>query len=271
LLYLVVYRREIPVFDWALFLLLFVISLPGIIVTVPSATKSMEDMITKAAPPDKKIPSMNVIILLGILQSSVLALVASAVGTVLAPLVGFRAPFFESLVQGKNVWNSLQLQLAPSLILGIGGGIIFVACYYLIFRPRLDKETVGNMERLRMNLGISGRLLYGGIVEEILTRWGLLPVIVWLTEIALGYISSVTIWISIVVSGVLFGIGHLPSYVGAGCRRTPLFIALMISLNLWASLIFGWLFWQYGLLAAMIAHMVFHLVWYPFDRYFTAQ
>jgi hypothetical protein len=39
----------------------------------------------------------------------------------------------------------------------------------------------------------------------------------------------------------------------------------MISLNLWASLIFGWLFWQYGLLAAMLAHMLFHLVWWPFD------
>jgi hypothetical protein len=33
-----------------------------------------------------------------------------------------------------------------------------------------------------------------------------------------------------------------------------------------ASLIFGWLFWQVGLLAAMVAHVLFHLVWLPFDR-----
>jgi hypothetical protein len=39
----------------------------------------------------------------------------------------------------------------------------------------------------------------------------------------------------------------------------------MIGLNLWASLIFGWLFWQVGLEAAMMAHMLFHLVWWPFD------
>jgi hypothetical protein len=31
------------------------------------------------------------------------------------------------------------------------------------------------------------------------------------------------------------------------------------------SLIFGWLFWQYELVAAMIGHMLFHVVWYPFD------
>jgi membrane protease YdiL (CAAX protease family) len=72
----------------------------------------------------------------------------------------------------------------------------------------------------------------------------------------------------IVVSGVLFGLGHLPSYRLAGCQVTPLFLGLMILLNLWATLICGWLFWQYGLLAAMIAHMLYHLVWLPFDLLF---
>jgi hypothetical protein len=38
-------------------------------------------------------------------------------------------------------------------------------------------------------------------------------------------------------------------------------LALMISLNLWASILFGWLFWRYGLLAAMLAHSIFHLLW----------
>jgi membrane protease YdiL (CAAX protease family) len=76
-------------------------------------------------------------------------------------------------------------------------------------------------------------------------------------------------WAAIVVSGVLFGIGHLPSYRLAGCEVTPLFLGLMIVLNLWATLICGWLFWQYGLLAAMIAHMLYHLVWLPLDlRYY---
>ena len=29
------------------------------------------------------------------------------------------------------------------------------------------------------------------------------------------------------------------------------------------------LFWQYGLLATMVAHMLYHLVWLPFDlRYY---
>jgi hypothetical protein len=71
-----------------------------------------------------------------------------------------------------------------------------------------------------------------------------------------------------VSSGLLFGLGHAPGYLAAGCQKTPMFFALMISLNLWASLIFGWLFWQYGLLAAMTAHMLFHLIWLPFDLHY---
>jgi hypothetical protein len=45
----------------------------------------------------------------------------------------------------------------------------------------------------------------------------------------------------------------------------------MTARNLWATLICGWLLWQYGLLAAMIAHMLFHLVWLPFDVHLSRR
>ncbi|MBU7013595.1 MAG: CPBP family intramembrane metalloprotease [Theionarchaea archaeon] len=251
--------------NWLVFLCLLAVSIPGIVVTVPGAVRSMESRITESAPPGKKIPSMKVIVFLGILQSLVLVLIADAAGTVTTPSIGFSAPFFEALVTGENIWASLQPQLLPSLALGIGGGAFFVALYYLVFRPRLDEHTVRTMEKLRMDLGLPGRVLYGGIVEEVLTRWGLQSVIIWVGSLITGVVTPTTIWISIIIAGVLFGLGHLPSYVGAGCKKTPLFITFEITLNLLASLIFGWLFWNYGLLSSMIAHALFHVVWYPFD------
>lgn len=254
--------------DWLLFLCLFAVSIPGTIVTIPSAIKSMEDRIKESAPPGRKIPSMRLIMVLGILQSSVLVLIADAAGTITTPRIGFSAPFFEALVRGGNIWGSLQPQLLPSIVLGFGGGLIFVAAYYLLFRPHLDEVTVRTMEKLRMDLGLSGRVLYGGIVEEVLTRWGLQSVFIWLIMAITGVISPLTIWCSIIITGIFFGLGHLPSYVGAGCKRTPLFVAFEISLNLLASLVFGWLFWNYGLVSAMIAHTLFHVVWYPFDLHF---
>ena len=75
------------------------------------------------------------------------------------------------------------------------------------------------------------------------------------------------IWGAIVISGILFGLGHAPGYLDAGYQKTPALFATMITLNLWEVLIFGWLYWQYGLLAAMVARSLFqfHLVWLPFD------
>ena len=68
-----------------------------------------------------------------------------------------------------------------------------------------------------------------------------------------------------VISGVIFGLLHIPNYVLTGARFSPALVGMMLFLNLWASVVFGWLFWQVGLLAAIGAHMLFHLVWYPFD------
>jgi len=229
--------------NWLLFLLLLGISIPGIIIIVPSTIRSLEDKIRKSAAAEKKkIPPISILTFLGIVQTFVLVLFLDAVGVLLTPKIGFRAPFFDSLLEGSAIWSSLKPQILPSLIMGIGGAVVFVAAYYLIFRPRLDKGTVKSMEGLRMKIGFAGRILYGGIVEEIITRWGLLVLIVWLLKVVFGQVSPITIWVSIIISGVLFGLGHLPAYLGAGCRKTPLFLTLMISLNLEASLIFGWLF-----------------------------
>ena len=41
---------------------------------------------------------------------------------------------------------------------------------------------------------------------------------------------------------------------------------MAISLNMVVGLAFGWLFWQHGLLAAIVAHALLHAAWYPLER-----
>jgi hypothetical protein len=252
-------------FNWSLFICLTLVCIPGILVITPSTIKTVERVARERMPADQDMPSRTVVVLASALQSLVLMAIAAAVGTALAPRVGLGAPFFEALVAGEPLWPPLAPQLLPAVASGIVGGLIFVAAYYVYFRPRLDAQTVRAMEGLRSALGIWGRLLYGGIAEEVLTRWGLMTLLVWLGMLLVGSPSPAVVWVAIVVSGVLFGLGHAPGYLAAGCQRSPMFFAAMISLNLWASLIFGWLYWQHGLLAAMMAHTLFHLVWWPFD------
>jgi hypothetical protein len=258
-------------FDWATFLILVLASVPGLLVAIPNLMRRLEKTAVDRLPPGKSMPPRAVLIAATVGQSLVLVAAASAVGTALAPQVGLAAPFFESLASGRPVWESLAPQLLPALLLGTGGALVILAAYYLFFRPRLDRQTVHSMEALRMDLGLWARLFYGGIVEEVLFRWGVMTLLVWIATRLLGGSRPVAMWGAIIVSGVLFGIGHLPSYRLAGCQVTPLFLGLMIVLNLWATLICGWLFWQYGLLAAMIAHMLYHLMWMPFDLRFARR
>jgi len=257
--------------SYLLFLILVAICLPGIIVVIPRTVKTLKETIEDKITSEEEKPSKSTLISLSIIQSMGLVIVSSAIGTTLTPRVGLEAPFFQALVSGASALKALQPQILPALLGGIGGSIVFITAYYALFRPRLDNQTVKSMEDLRMGLGAYSRILYGGIVEEVLTRWGLMTFFVWLIALIAGGPNNLVIWIAIIISGILFGLGHLPSYLAAGCRKTSLFLTLMISLNLWAAIIFGWLFWQYGLIAAMLAHMLFHIVWLPFDLHFSGN
>jgi len=144
----------------------------------------------------------------------------------------------------------------------------FLLAYYGYIRSRLGKETVRVVEEIRIQLGLSGRLLFGGLVEEILTRWGLMSLVVWLIALVVDPPTSSVYWAAIVISGLLFGVGHLPGFFAAGAQKSSLLYVSAIGTNLWVSLGLGWLFWQYGLIAAVAGHMLFHLAWYPLDLRF---
>ena len=252
-------------FDWKLFLVLVLVCVPGVLVVVPGALSRMEATARKRLPEGKEMPRKEVMLAATLVQTLALIAIAAAGGTALAPRVGFGAPFFEALVSGEPLWPALQPQLLPALGLSVAGALLFLAAYYGFFARRLDPESMRSLEEMRNRIGIWGRVLYGGIVEEVLMRWGLMTVLVWLGALLVGEPSAGVIWAAILLSGILFGVGHAPGYLNVGARPTPMFFAATIFLNLWAGTIFAWLYWHYGLEAAMIGHALFHLVWWPVD------
>ncbi len=202
---------------------------------------------------------------MGIVQNLVLVAIAAAIGTALAPEVGLSAPVFEAITNDEPIPSDLSDMILPIIAVTAILVIPFMLAYYGYIRSRLGKETVKVVEEIRIQLGLSGRLLFGGLVEEILTRWGLMTLMVWLGTLIVGPATSAVYWAAIVVSGLLFGLGHLPGLFAAGAQKSSLLTMSAIGTNLWVSLGFGWLYWQYGLIAAVAGHMLFHLAWYPLD------
>ncbi len=252
-------------FDWNLFLILVLVSIPGAVFAARTGVVTIEGLIANGGI-DQKLPPKNVLLVLAGVQSLVLAAVAAAIGTALVEAVGLAAPVFQAASSGDPIWPELSAQAGPALLLGLVGVLVFLFTYYAFFRPRLDKDTVQVTEELRGTLSFWGRIFYGAIVEEILVRWGLMTLFLWFLSLITGTLTPLTYWIAILLAGLLFALGHIPGSLAAGAKKTRMFYAATLFLNTWASLIFGWLFWQHGLFAAMLAHALLHLLWHPIEK-----
>ncbi len=71
--------------------------------------------------------------------------------------------------------------------------------------------------------------------------------------------SSSIFWISIIVSSILFALGHWGATALAAPVITPIIFIRMLLLNGIGGIIYGWLFWKKGLEVAMIAHAMTHI------------
>ena len=190
-------------------------------------------------------------------QSALVLALAVWAGVGLAPSVGLRAPAFETVVTGRPIGPALRPQLLPGLIAGALGGILLFAVF------RYAPAAVAELQE-RFAVPIVARVLYGGITEELLLRWGLMTALVWLAWRFLqqrrGPVRAGFVWLAIAVSALVFGAGHLPAAsVLLGAMDVSV-VAFVIGVNTAFGLLFGYLFWRHGLESAMIAHALAHVV-----------
>lgn len=190
-------------------------------------------------------------------QSALLLALAVWAGVRLAPSVGLRAPAFEAVVTGRPIGPALRPQLRPGLIAGVLGGILLFAVF------RYAPAAVAQLQD-EYAIPIVARVLYGGITEELLLRWGLMTTLVWsawrLLQQRHGPVRTGFVWLAIAVSALMFAAGHLPaaSILLGGLDMAV--VAFVIGVNTAFGLLFGYLFWRHGLESAMIAHALAHVV-----------
>ena len=190
-------------------------------------------------------------------QSGLILALAVWSGVALAASVGLRASAFEAAATRRPIMPALRPQLLPGLISGaLGGPLLFLSFRFL------PAALSGVHERF--NPPLLARVLYGGITEEVLLRWGLMTAIAWLTWRFLqrrqGALRPGNAWLAIAVSALMFGLGHLPVAIYLAGRFDPAVVVFVIGVNTAFGLLFGFLYWRWGLESAMIAHAVTHLV-----------
>lgn len=163
-----------------------------------------------------------------------------------------------------------QIGINKVLLYGLGLGVIcsigHLLFYYKYLVPKLAKTDYMEIETHYASIGILSRLFYGGILEEVMFRWGLLSLFIWLFQL-MNISDSVSKLFAISVSSILFAIVHLPSIKLVASNPKPSMYVYTIVGNIWVGLFAGIAFIQGSLLAAIIVHVLFHLIWWPIQKH----
>lgn len=194
--------------------------------------------------------------LLNLINPTILLIVATVIGTLLYDKVNFKLPIIESLPNKSNPTETAEI-LKYGIIGGLISGILIMLTA-IAFKPILPTEFLEIGEKFKPPL--ITRFLYGGLTEEILIRFGIMTFFVWLLFKVSGKLNPIIYWIGIVFSSIIFGFGHLPIvYTLIGTPPTELLLYIILG-NAVGGMVFGWLYWKKGLEAAMIGHIVAHIV-----------
>jgi len=211
----------------------------------------------------KPLPlSMAVIRLLSIMQGAVLVAVAVFVGLLLASRVGLSAPAAHALAKRQPFLPALRPQLLP----GVFGAAIAAPAIlgsWFLWKPFLSPSFVRSAEGFNRMLPPLTRLLYGGITEELLLRWGFMSFVVWAAWKGLqkgkGAPRPGFVLAAIVCSALVFGVGHLPIAIALNGGPSLPVITYVVLANAIFGVIGGFLYWKKGLESAIVAHALTHV------------
>lgn len=205
------------------------------------------DIATQAGIPEQTLRFLLLI------QPTVLVVGAAILGDRLTRTTWLQAPF----ISGSRT-VSVRSALEAALIGAVAGGVV-LATYTWVTTELAPLTLVSGT-----SLTLITAVLYGGITEEVLIRWGLMGALVWIfVKISKRPTgdrpSNAIIAAAILVSSVAFALLHLPALLTLG-DPTGTNIAAAMAANVIAGLVFGAVFAARGLEAAMGAHAGAHLI-----------
>lgn len=188
-----------------------------------------------------------------LIQPMVLVIGAAILGDRLTRTTWLQAPFLS-----RSGTVPLRGAVLDAVIGAVVVGAVLTA--YVWFTTEIAPLTLVS----GTSLSLITAVLYGGLTEEVIMRWGLMSLIVWLLVKILRRKGDTPptptiLATAVVVTAALFAVLHLPALLTLG-DATPSVVAAAMAANVIAGLVFGGLFARRGLETAMGAHAGAHVV-----------
>ncbi|MCM1049892.1 MAG: CPBP family intramembrane metalloprotease [Clostridiales bacterium] len=171
------------------------------------------------------------------------------------------------LADKTGLWKPIKFEkkkLSVALIVSAISGIIFSLDYWTFGRA-IDGIQEGTEAGMTLN-GIITKVLYGGVIEEVMSRLFLMTLIAFIIwkifyrrcskeDIPTGVFIAANILVALA-----FAAGHLPGTIMTFGGLTPLILFRCFLYNGGMGLVFGWFYRKYGIIYSMVSHAVCHIV-----------
>lgn len=187
------------------------------------------------------------LVLLQIPQIMLLATLSAWAGARFAPKVGLDAPWLRAVAERRERPPDFGSMVIESLAVGSVAAIAITGVL-LPLRSALPEALWRPVPAGFWTRASSA--FYGGTVEEILTRWGLLSALYVLAR----RLRIDGFWPANVAAALVFGALHLPALRFFHVPLSGAVVAWVLAGNGIAGVVFGWLFRRRGLEGAMVAH-----------------
>jgi membrane protease YdiL (CAAX protease family) len=180
-------------------------------------------------------------------SSGLVIVIAAGTGTRVAPSAGLGTPIIDAALTRRPFFTAAVPLAGISLVGGLLVALAVVVLDVAVFAQFAPRAPASGPAPWTGALAA----LYGGLTEEIVLRYGLMSMVVWVLKRLMR--GSAAYWAAIFFAAMVFALWHL-SQVAAATPLTQLLVARALVLNGLAGLVFGWLYWRRGLEAAMFSH-----------------
>jgi hypothetical protein len=250
------------------FAALMAATLVGSVMIIPFSVDLLKQSEMKFPPAIPPAVFWTVIFVLQTVIDLVFSALAIWAGLWLGPRVDLGAPDLEAWFAGKpGIGRRTRESLLVGVALGFVAGIVIVVLSFSSghFLPHPSRSIVHPVAWKSVLASAAA-----GVREEIWFRLGLMTLLVWVgTKLtSREQPNALIVWAANLLAVLPFGALHLPQASTLIGLSVPL-VAYILALNGVGGVIFGWVYWKRGLLAAMAAHgsadLVLHVI-YPLIR-----
>ena len=180
-----------------------------------------------------------------------------------------------------RAWDRLGLRIFPqagirgiatAVLIGLAFGTYMGSADVFVFRavvPASQRAVVATTSAIQ-RIAFFAPL---ALLDEIAFRLLLMSALVWLltcTKAPFGPVcpsGDFRVWTAIIAVAVIYMPLH-PAYLASLDLLAPLVVAREVALHISAGILWGYLYWRYGLVSAIAGHIGAHVALQPLLGYF---